>query len=136
MIETYSQNITVAADTAIPLNSVALLKGTSVTKSGATTLQFNCRGIYELTVSASAAADTVGNISIQLEKDGVLQPQAISTVTAANINSLYSLGFTTLVQVSHDNGPCCCTSPTNVDIVNTGEPATFDIIDVVVTKIC
>ena len=38
---------------------------------------------------------------------------------------------------NHNNCPCnACAAPTNVNIINAGEPATYDAIDVVVTKIC
>lgn len=140
MIQTYSKNVFVDADTPIPLNSVSLIKGDSVTKQGATTLQFNCRGIYEVCVNAIASVETIvddENISIQLQKDDVLQPQAVSAITPIDVEpSVYPLSFVTLVQVTHDNGPCCCSNPTNINIINTGMPATFDTINVVVTKIC
>lgn len=137
MIETYSRNITVAANTPIPLNNVALLKGATVEKQGTATLQFNKCGIYEVCVSASVNAETAGDITIQLQKDDVLQPNSVSTATAADTSTIYPLSFTTLVQVGHNNCPCnACAAPTNVNIINAGEPATYDAIDVVVTKIC
>ena len=67
MIETYSRNITVAANTPIPLNNVALLKGATAEKQGTATLQFNKCCIYEVCVSASANAETAGDITIQLQ---------------------------------------------------------------------
>ena len=137
MIETYSKNITVAAAASIPLDSVALIKGNSVVKQGASTLLFNKSGIYDVTVSAVANAEVAGDITIQLRKNNVLQPQSLSTATAADTATLYALSFSTLVQVPNNNCNCSCASlPTIVDIMNVGESATFDTIDVVVTKIC
>ena len=137
MIQVYSKNITVNADASIPFNNVALIKGCSVRQQGTSTLLFNKSGIYELTISATANAETAGDISIQLEKNNVLQPQAISTVTAADTATLYTLGFSTFVQVPQNNCNCnCSTIPTTVEIMNVGESATFDTIDVIVTKIC
>ena len=137
MIETYSKNITVAAETPIPLNNVDSIKGNSVTKLGTSTLQFNKSGIYEVTVSATANAEAAGDISVQLERNNVLQPQAISTVTAADVATLYSLGFTTLVQVPNNNCNCnCAIIPTTIEFVTGEVETTFDTIDVVVTKIC
>ena len=135
MIETYSQNITVAASTPIPLNNVALIKGCTVQKEGTSTLQFNKCGVYQVCVSCSAVASAEGIISIGLQKDNVTQPQATSSVTAADATSIHPLSFVTLVQVPRNNSCCPCASPTKINIVNSGIQATFDTIDVVVTKI-
>lgn len=137
MIETYSKNITVNANATIPFNNIALVKGCSVQQQGASTLQFNKSGIYEVNCSASAVASTAGNITIQLQKNGEVQPQALASATAADTTSIYDLSFVTLVQVPYNNCNCnCAISPTTIDILNAGQTATFDTIDIVVTKIC
>lgn len=155
MIETYSKNIDVAESTAIPLNTIAIMKGFTATKSGTTAIQLQRAGIYEVNVSAtaklqtleSAPASTTGStavaqssdsnvIAIQLYKDNVTQPQAYSAVTASDTTSLHPLSFTTLIQVPTNNSQCCCSSPVTIDIVNQCADATYDTIDVVVTKIC
>lgn len=159
MIETYSKNIDVAESTAIPLNTIALMKGCTATKSGTTSIQLQRAGIYEVNVSATAKLQTLASapasapasttdstavvkasdsnvIAIQLYKDNVVQPQAYSAVTASDITSLHPLSFTTLVQVPTNNSQCCCSSPVTIDIVNQCAAATYDTIDVVVTKIC
>lgn len=159
MIETYSKNIDVAESTAIPLNTIALMKGCTATKSGTTSIQLQRAGIYEVNISATAKLQTLASapasapasttdstavvkasdsnvIAIQLYKDNVVQPQAYSAVTASDTTSLHPLSFTTLVQVPTNNSQCCCSSPVTVDIVNQCADATYDTIDVVVTKIC
>ena len=154
MIETYSKNIDVAESTAIPLNTIALMKGCTATKSGTTAIQLQRAGIYEVNVSATAKLQTLESaptsttdstaaqatepnvIAIQLYKDNVTQPQAYSAVTASDTTSLHPLSFTTLVQVPTNNSQCCCSSPVTIDIVNQCADATYDTIDVVVTKIC
>ena len=154
MIETYSKNIDVAESTAIPLNTIALMKGCTATKSGTTSIQLQRAGIYEVNVSATAKLQTLESaptsttdstaaqatepnvIAIQLYKDNVTQPQAYSAVTASDTTSLHPLSFTTLVQVPTNNSQCCCSSPVTIDIVNQCADATYDTIDVVVTKIC
>lgn len=135
MLETYSQNVTVLTSTAIPLNSTTVQKGCTATKSGTTTIQLNKCGVYMVEVDASATATADGNISIQLRKNGTLQPQAISTATGTT-TTIVPVGFTTLVQVSEDNTCRCCDSPTVLTIDNVGVGATFNQINVVVTKIC
>ena len=110
MLEVYSRNVSALANAPIALNNVALLKGNSTQWQGVST--------------------------IQLEKDDVLQPQAYSAVTAADTTSVHPLGFTTLVQVTHNNNTnCVCATPTNIDIINTGEAATFNSIKVTVIRI-
>ena len=137
MIESYSKNITVATGSMIPLNTVSILKGTTVQQEGAAALQFNKCGVYQVCVNCSAVAGTAGNLEIQLQKDDVLVPNAISTATAADTTSIYPLSFTTLVQVPHNNCQCnACSAPTEVSIINTGQPATFKNVNAVITKIC
>lgn len=122
MIESYSINIAVGADANIPFNSTSLQKGCTVEKTGADTFQFNKCGIYMVSVDASSSAST----TIQLVKDGVLQPQAQSTGT--------SLGFTTLVQVPENNTCCPCSVPTTIQVRNT-TAVTFTNANIVITKV-
>ena len=136
MLEVYSKNIIAAAGSPIALNNVALYKGTSSQLQGVSTIQLNKCGIYEITVSATATANAAGEISIQLEKDDVLQPQAFAGTTAADTTSSHSLGFTTLVQVTHNNNcNCVCSTPTNIEIINTGIETTFNSITVTVVRV-
>ena len=74
MLEVYSRNVSALANAPIALNNVALLKGNSTQLQGVSTIQLNKCGVYEISVSAVATAETAGQISIQLEKDDVLQP--------------------------------------------------------------
>lgn len=154
MIEVYSKDVTVASNQLIPFNIVALKKGATVTNSGSYELVFNQCGIYELTVSAvatpvaaaavatptaaaaqsgtSTLADEDSKVGIQLIKDGVAVPQAMSEesqTTAA------ALSFTTLVQINRNNSPCVCSTPVVCSISNIGSEATFSNVDVVITKI-
>lgn len=136
MLEVYSKNVSAIANAPIALNNISLIKGTSTQLQGVSTIQINKCGIYEISVSASAVAGTAGELSIQLEKNDVLQPQAISTATAADTTSIYPLSFSTLIQVTSNNNPnCICSAPTNISIVNVGEAATFNSITVTVVRI-
>lgn len=133
MLEVYSQNVEVLADSSIPLNTVVLEKGCTAVRTGNASIALNKAGVYMVAVSASAVG--AGELSIQLEKEGIPQAQAISSATGTAATTV-PLGFTTLVQVRRDNSGCCFASPTVIDIRNIGVAATFDQIDVVVTKIC
>ncbi len=139
MLEIYSKNITVPSGGNIPLNNVALIKGNTVINSGTSTIAFNRCGIYEVIVSATVAPCGVtpksqADIAIQLYKDDVAVPQAVSGTGETGLAS--SLSFATLVQVDRDNCRCnCCDSPTNITIKNLNEETTYETVDVVVTKL-
>lgn len=126
MIEAYSENITVPAGTAIPFNSVKPQKGSTVTHPSPDTFNLNKCGVYMVSVDASVEAAT----TIELYKDGVAQAQAQSTGGS-------SLSFLTLVQSDKNNTCCPCSSPTSVQIVNTGTAAAdFTNCNIVFTKVC
>lgn len=121
MIQAYTIGATVTADTPVPFNSVTIQKGCTVTKPSTDTFDLNKCGIYEVSVDGTAAAET----TLQLYKDGVAMPQAQSTGT--------TLGFTTLVQVNHNNSDCACASPTKIQVMNT--TATSVDSNIVITKL-
>lgn len=123
MLEAYSVNVDVAANTAIPFNAASVEKGCTARLTSPTTIELNKCGVYMVSCNGSAAAST----TIQLSKDGVLQPQAQSTGITPS--------FVTLVQVAKNNTCCACSSPVILSVVNTTE-ATFADVNVVVTKIC
>ena len=125
MLEVYSLNTIVPAGTAIPLDNIVIEKGNTAINASPATIQLNKCGVYMVACDASADAST----TIQLYKDGIAQPQAQGTGGTP--------AFTTLVSVDHSNSNCCCSSPTTLQIFNTGDAeATFTNINVVVTKIC
>ena len=108
MLEAYSLNVTVAPDTAIPFNNTSINKGCTVTHDSPSSFELNKCGVYMVSVDASLEA--LG--TIQLYKDGVAQAQAQGTGDTP--------AFTTLVQVAENNSCCPCTSPTTIQIMNTG----------------
>lgn len=123
MLETYSNNIDVALNTAIPFNNVSLQKGCTAVQNGTSTIQLNKCGVYMVSCDASTSAST----TIQLFKDGVAQPQAQSTGITPS--------FVTLVQVNENNSCCPCSSPTNLQVINS-TATTFTNVNLVVTKVC
>ena len=135
MLEGYSNNVAVDSMTAIPFNNVTIEKGCTARLSAPSSIELNKKGVYMVSVDAAAIPSTAGNVSIQLSKDGVLQSQAQS-VTSGVATSASNLSFLTLVQVKEDNSCSCCSSPTNIRVINTGVPSTYEIANVVVTKVC
>lgn len=135
MLEAYSTNIAVATNSAIPFNNVTIEKGCTAKIESSATITLNKAGVYMIEVDAAGIPTSAGVMSIQLSKDGILQPQAQSAVTGATTD-VDNMSFTTLIQVKEDNTCSCCTSPTIVRVVNTGVPATYNIANICVTKIC
>ena len=135
MLEGYSTNIEVATDASIPFNNVTIEKGCTAKLNAPASISLNKSGVYMVAVDAAGIPTAAGIMSIQLSKDGVLQPQAQSSVTGATTD-VDNISFTTLVQVKENNTCSCCTSPTIIRVVNTGVPATYNIANIVVTKVC
>ena len=135
MLEIYSKNAVAQANGIVPLNTVALLKGNSTIPLGAGTIQINKCGIYLVLVSGDLVGSAAGDVTIQMEKNGVLQPQAIITATAADATSQIPFSFSTLVQVSENNNiNCPCSQATTISFRNADIEATYNI-DVKVIRI-
>ena len=137
MIEAYSNNISVAAAQAITFNSLSLSKGCSVKQQNSSTFIFNKCGVYEVSFDAVAnGSGGTGNVIVQLWKDGVSQPQALTSTTLATATDVEPISFKTLVQVpSNNNNNACCVSPTTIQFENTGVATLFNHANVVITKV-
>jgi hypothetical protein len=135
MIEAYSNNITVATDATVPFINVNIQKGCTAKIESSGTIELNKAGIYMVTVDAAGTPSSDGDMSIQLYKNGIAQPQAQSIVDGTT-TAAANMSFTTLVQVKDNNTCSCCTSPTFIRVVNTGVPVVYAITNIVVTKIC
>ena len=138
-LEAYSVNTTVPTNTPVPLNVRTIEKGefANSNNNSNSNIVFNKCGLYKVSVNASVVASEAGDITIQLYKDGVPIANAVSTVTAADTTNSRTLVFEKLIQISKNNNPnCCCSSPSMVAIMNEGVEATFNPINIVVTKYC
>lgn len=135
MLQAYSSNLDVLANTAYPLNNITIRKGCSAVLSAPSTIQLNKRGLYLVTCDGYCTPTAAGTVSAQLYVNGVPQPQAINSFTgaAATIGNFH---FETTVQVEQDNSNCCYTAPTNLQILNGDTAVGAAHINVVVTKIC
>lgn len=134
MLEAYSTNLTLVADQAIPLNNVTIQKGCTAVLSAPATIQLNKCGVYMISCNMSATSTNAGDVSIQLSKNGIPQPQAIATESVEAAGTA-NLAFTTLVQVTSNNSNCPCASPTLIQIINDAAVTEANV-NVVVTKIC
>ena len=136
MIQTYSKNVTVAVNTAIPFNSTSLLKGCTADKTGISTITLNKAGVYMVSFDAAVVGSAAGVISVQLSRNGTLLPEATTSETTATATDIHSISFETLVQVNQDNSCRCSDSGVTISVINTGIEATYNQANVVVTKIC
>lgn len=123
MLEAYSINVAVGANSNIPFNSTSIQKGCTAVKTSADTINLNKCGVYMVSCDCSTTTST----TIQLVKNGVLQPQAQSTGLTPS--------FTTLVQVTENNSCCPCSSPVVLQVRNTVAGTLTDA-NIVVTKVC
>lgn len=136
MIQAYSDGVTVAAGGTYPLNNVVFLKGNTATPAGAGNIALSKRGIYSVHVDGFATLAGAGDYSIQLTRNGVPLPQAISTTTLAAAGSA-SGSFETLVVVEDTDCPCDWTSTAvTLGIIN---PSTVEVteghINITVSKL-
>jgi hypothetical protein len=135
MLQAYSSNLTVAANTAFPFNNVTIDKGCGETLSAPASIQLNQRGVYLVEVDGYGTGAADGVNTVQLYVNGVAQPQAISSFTAATTTTS-NFSFKTYVQVTSNNCPCnCISSPTVLQILNGAQGLTTAHINVLVTKI-
>lgn len=136
MLQVYSDNLAVTANTALAFNNVVIDKGCAENLSAPSTIQLNQRGIYLVEMDGFATPEAATEVTIQLFVNGVAQPQAISKFMPASITDTRAFGFKTFVRVLENNCQCnCFTSPTTLQFIN-GNTAISDAhINVVITKI-
>lgn len=136
MLQAYSSNIEVAANTAFPFNNVVMDKGCGETLSAPATIQLNQRGIYLVEMDGFATPDAATEVSIQLYVNNVAQPQAITSFVPAAVTDTRTFGFKTFVRVLENNCNCnCLTSPTTLQFVNGDTAVSEAHINVAITKL-
>lgn len=96
MLRTYSKNITISANTAIPFNVDKIEIGSSIKHSNASSINVEKPGYYMVTLDASVSG-AAGLASIQLFADGVAIPDAIITETLV-ADSNANVSFTSIIR--------------------------------------
>ena len=136
MLQVYSDNLAVAANTAFPFNNVVIDKGCAEALSAPATIQLNQRGIYLVEMDGFATPEAATEVFVQLYVNGVAQPQAISSFVPASVTDTRTFGFKTFVRVMQNNCNCnCLTSPTTLQFMNGETEISTAHINVVITKI-
>lgn len=137
MTESYSTNITVAAGSLVPFNVTDIQKGCTSVLSGTSSFNLNKSGVYMITVNAyGATAETSGNVGLQLFVNGNAVTNAEAQELSTATTDIVSIAFSKLVQVPNNNTCACNTSPTVVTVEGIGETALWNLVNVVITKIC
>ena len=135
MISSY--NITaqeVAINGPLTFSTDRILTGCTAIRNG-NTFQLNKPGYYYVTFNASGAATAVvGDVTVELQDNGVTVPGAQATVLPAAINEAVSVAFATIIRVP----PSCCAvdNTARLTVVNTGVAATYSNVNVNITKLC
>ena len=136
MLQVYSDNLAVAANSAFPFNNVVMDKGCAETLSAPATIQLNQRGVYLVEMDGFATPEAATEVSVQLYVNGVAQSQAISSFVPASVTDTRTFGFKTFVRVLENNCNCnCLTSPTTLQFMNGETEISEAHINVVITKI-
>lgn len=136
MIQVYSDGLTVAAGGTYPLNNVVFLKGNTAVSAGAGGVALTKRGVYNVHVDGFGTLADAGNFSIQLTRNGIPLPQAISieSVAAAGIGNG---SFDALIVVEDSDCPCNWTSSAvTIGVINAGETEVTNAhVNVLVSKL-
>lgn len=132
MLQVMSTNQAVGQAGTIPLTDVSLIKGNTATKNGNTVMLNRC-GVYKIEVDGSVTIPAGNSVSIEMEKNGVVQANAVAIITSV-ADQVENFAFNTFVQVPFNNTPNPCTAPTTIEFV-TNEATTYVHFNVLVTKI-
>ena len=103
MLQAYSSNLTVAANTTYSFNNVSLDKGCAEALIAPSTIQLNKQGVYLVEMDGFATPEAATEVSVQLLVNNVPQPQAISSFVPASITDTRTFGFKTFVRVLENN---------------------------------
>ena len=136
MLQAYSSNIEINANSAIPFNNIVVDKGNAESLAAPATIEINQRGVYLVKLDGFGTGAAAGEMAIQLYVNGVAQPQAqgqFSTAAGETVN----FSFNTLLQVANNNCNCNCYSkPTVLQVIPTEQSLTDGFANIVVTRLC
>lgn len=134
MLQVYSSNLAVEANTPFIFNNVVVDKGCGERLSSPSTIALEKRGIYLVEMDGFATPDAATEVSIQLQVNNVAQPQAITTFVPAAVTDTRTFGFKTFVRVLENN---CnyLTTPMTLIFMNGNTALTDAHINVVITQI-
>lgn len=125
MLKAYCLDQNVGTMSPIQFTNLSVQKGSTAVLQTPGSIALNKCGVYMIAANASSAAAS----TIQLMVNGVAQLGAQATGT--------SPAFVDLVQVDHNNTNCCCSSPTIIQVINSGTAAAdLTNASIAITKVC
>ena len=135
MLNTYTITPqTLITDEEIKFDVNSILTGcttTHVVETGV--INLNKPGFYFITFNGVVTTEEIEPVEVTMYKGSQAVPGAVASAnnTSGDI-PYFSLSFSTIVRVK----PCCCKQPTQITFKNSGVNATYDNVNVVVTKLC
>lgn len=140
VLDAYSTTLTnVAVNAKVPFTANYILHGVSISDNIAnSTIYLNKPGLYQVIFSAVAAnqTDTSGIISVQLKRNDIKVPGAVSSETSESTTSYVDIGFSSIVEVD-SVCPCSGTGTNQIALTfeNVGIAATYANVKINVVKL-
>ena len=132
MLQAYSTNLTLATKALITFNTVEAIGRTVTATAGGNTIMLNAPGVYFISLNASGTTTEAGTFGVQMNKNGVAEPQAQASMTTT-AEGVGTVAFSTLMSVKKS---CCCqNNAVTLTFEYTGGDATDTTANVVVTKV-
>lgn len=121
-------NANFAASQALAINDVfnfpnVTKTGISVISNGSGSFTLDNAGLYLIIASVSGAGAAAGNLSIQINRNGVLIPGTVQVANSTAATDIVNLTTSTIVDIPHS---CACiNNDAVITIVNSGIAGTF-----------
>ena len=121
-------NANFAASQALAINDVfnfpnVTKTGISVRSNGSGSFTLNNPGLYLIIASVSGAGAAAGNLSIQINRNGVLIPGTVQVANSTAATDIVNLTTSTIVDIPRS---CACiNNDAVITIVNSGIAGTF-----------
>ena len=132
MLEVYSVNQAVAANSPVAFTAKSLRAGCSVAKADNYTILLRKPGIYKVSMSGSFTGEA-GVASIALSRDGNIEASTARSVTVA-ADTTYELSTDKLIKVDPPL-PGTCFTPVALTVMNTGVAVIFTTVSLNVIKV-
>lgn len=121
-------NANFAASQAVAVDSVfnfpnVTRTGSSIVSNGSGSFTLDNAGLYLIIASVSGAGAAAGNLSIQINSNGVLIPGTVQVANSTAVTDIVNLTTSTIVDIPHS---CACiNNDAVITIVNSGIAGTF-----------
>lgn len=118
----------------VVFNNDAIKTGCTVSHAeGTSTFTLGKPGYYYVSLNATGAATTAGDVTIELYNGANAIPGTMVSASSTGLSDVVNLTINAIIPVK----PSCCMVNNNVSLVvmNTGEDATISNVSIAITKI-